>query len=129
MPIVNIALRQGSHREYRQAISDGIHQALVETIGIPEDDRFHLITQCPADGIVCAPIYMGVSHSERVIFLQITLVYGRPVEKKRALYRRIVELLAISPGVDPADVIIVLTENSRADWSVGNGVAQLDPDE
>jgi hypothetical protein len=43
---------------------------------------------------------------------------------KQALYRRIVDNLAIQPGLRPQDVLICLVENELADWSFGNGEAQ-----
>jgi phenylpyruvate tautomerase PptA (4-oxalocrotonate tautomerase family) len=44
MPFVRIALRQGTSPEYRKALADGVHRAMVETIAIPPDDRFQVIT-------------------------------------------------------------------------------------
>src|SRR3546814_5277814 len=45
MPLANIALQRGKPAEYRHAISAAVHQALVEVVGIPEADNFHLITE------------------------------------------------------------------------------------
>jgi phenylpyruvate tautomerase PptA (4-oxalocrotonate tautomerase family) len=50
------------------------------------------------------------------------------IAQKRAFYRRLSELLNERVGVDPGNVLIVLTENELADWSFGNGVAQLVPE-
>ncbi len=62
--------------------------------------------------------------ARRAAFLQITLNAGRTVEQKRALYARIVGLLAENPGVRPQDVLINLVEVPRENWSFGNGEAQ-----
>jgi phenylpyruvate tautomerase PptA (4-oxalocrotonate tautomerase family) len=40
MPLVRISVPNGKNAEYLRAISDGIHQALVETFKIPVDDLF-----------------------------------------------------------------------------------------
>jgi phenylpyruvate tautomerase PptA (4-oxalocrotonate tautomerase family) len=56
--------------------------------------------------------------------VQITLNAGRTVEMKKALYARIADLLAGSPGVRREDVFVSLVEVPKENWSFGNGVAQ-----
>ncbi len=46
MPLVELFLRNGTTPEYRKALADGVHRALVEAIAIPADDRFQVITEC-----------------------------------------------------------------------------------
>jgi hypothetical protein len=45
MPYVNISLTRGKSREYLQGVSDAVHQALVEGLGVNPDDRFQAITR------------------------------------------------------------------------------------
>lgn len=123
MPLVRISVRPETPASFRHAIAEGVHRALVEVVGIPPDDRFQLISA--AEERIYDRSYGGISRSDDVVFVQITLVRGRPPEKKQALYRRIVENLSASPGVRPEDAVITLVENERIDWSVGNGEAQL----
>jgi len=124
MPLVRISLREGTSPEYRKALGDGVHRALVEAMAVPADDRFQVITEHPPAGLVYDPRYLGIERSERVVFVQITLSTGRKPAQKRALYRRITELLAQSPGVRPEDVVINLVEVAWENWSFGNGEAQ-----
>ena len=44
MPIVRIDLSENRTPAQRRAISDGVHRAFVDAVGIPEDDRIHLIS-------------------------------------------------------------------------------------
>lgn len=124
MPLVRIALREGTSAEYRRAIADGVHQAMVDAIAIPAEDRFQLITEHSAENLIYDPKYLGIQRTDRIVLIQITLSAGRKPAQKRALYRRIAELLAKSPGVRPEDVAINLVEVTWEDWSFGNGVAQ-----
>jgi phenylpyruvate tautomerase PptA (4-oxalocrotonate tautomerase family) len=124
MPLVRIELREGTSAEYRRAIADGVHQAMVEAIAIPADDRFQVISEYSAENLIYDAHYLGVKRSDRVVFIQITLSAGRKPGQKRALYKRITELLAKSPGVRPEDVVINLAEVAWENWSFGNGVAQ-----
>ena len=57
--------------------------------------------------------------------IQITLNAGRTLEMKRALYKRIAERLAESPGIRKEDVLVNLVEVSKENWSFGNGEASL----
>jgi 4-oxalocrotonate tautomerase len=123
MPLVRISLRKGTSPEYRMAIADGVHRALIDVIAIPPGDRFHLIDEYSADGLVYDPSYLGVERSDCVVFVQITMSFGRKPQQKRALYKRMAELLAQSPGLRPQDLLINLVETAWENWSFGNGDA------
>jgi len=124
MPLVRISVRQGTTAEYRRALGDGVHRAMVEAIAAPPDDRFQVITEHPPGGMIYDAHYLGIERSENVVFVQITLSTGRRPQQKRALYRRMAEILAESPGVRPQDLLINLVEVSWENWSFGNGEAQ-----
>jgi 4-oxalocrotonate tautomerase len=124
MPLVRIDLLQGTSLEYRKSIGDGVHQAMVEALAVPADDRFQVITEHPPGEMIFSRSYLGVAHSEKIVFVQITLSTGRKPQQKRQLYKRITELLASSPGVSPDDLIINLVEVSWENWSFGKGAAQ-----
>ena len=123
MPLVQIALRAGTTPEYRAALADAVHRAMVEAIAIPADDRFQIITEHAPANLLYDPHYLGVHRSDRVVFIHITLSHGRKPQQKRKLYKRIAELLAQSPGVPPNEIVIVLSETAWENWSFGNGDA------
>jgi len=124
MPLVRISLREGKPETYRRALADGIHRAMVDAINVPPLDRFQVITEHPAESLIYDPAYLGIIRSDDVVFVQITLNAGRSTEQKRALYARMAELLGVSPGLRPQDLLISLVEVSRENWSFGNGQAQ-----
>ena len=124
MPLVRIDLRAGHSPAIRQAVGDAVHRAMVETIGVPADDRFQVIAEHPPEGLVYDPGYLGVSRSDGVVFIQITLNAGRTVEQKRALYARIADLVSAGAEVRRADILVSLVEVTKENWSFGNGVAQ-----
>jgi 4-oxalocrotonate tautomerase len=123
MPLVRIDLRQGKTPEYRRKIGEAVYRAMLETINMPEHDRFQVITDHPAEGLIYDPAYLGINRSDDIIFIQITLNAGRTLDQKKALYARITELLAKEPGVRPEDVLINLVECVKENWSFGNGIA------
>jgi 4-oxalocrotonate tautomerase len=124
MPLVRISVRQGKSAEYRKALGDGIHQAMIEAMAVPPEDKFQVITEHPAEGLVYPPQYLGVPHSDSIVFVQITLSTGRKPQQKRKLYKRMAEILAATADLNPRDLIINLVEVSWENWSFGNGQAQ-----
>ena len=68
--------------------------------------------------------YLGISRSDDVVFVQITLSVGRSLEQKKALFAAIVRNLGRSPGIRGEDVFVNLVEVVKENWSFGNGVAQ-----
>jgi 4-oxalocrotonate tautomerase len=123
MPLVRISLREGTPAANRAAISEAVHQAMLETINVPPDDRFQVITEHSAGGLIYDKKYLGIDRSDGFVLIQITLNSGRTVEMKRALYKRIAERLAENPGIRKQDVMISLVEVPKENWSFGNGEA------
>jgi phenylpyruvate tautomerase PptA (4-oxalocrotonate tautomerase family) len=127
MPLVRITLAAGKPAQYRRAVADGIHDALVETASVPPEDRFQVVEEVSAENLVWSPSYLGVDHTADVIFVQIFLNRGRTVEVKAELYAAIAAKLGESPGVRKQDVIVNLVEVSRENWCFGDGVMSYSP--
>lgn len=124
MPLLHLSLRAGKPEAYRQAIFDGLYRAMRETFNVPEDDQFMTITEHDAASFRYGASYLGIARSDDLVFIQITANNTRTVEQKKALFRRIAELLGESPGVRPEDVFVSLVEVAKENWSLGNGLAQ-----
>jgi phenylpyruvate tautomerase PptA (4-oxalocrotonate tautomerase family) len=124
MPFVRIDLREGKSASYIQAIGNAIQQAMVEHLDVPVRDQFQVISEHAPDHLVYNPGYLNVERSDDIVFIQVTLSVGRTTEQKLAFYARLAELLQENPGIRPQDVTIHLVENTREDWSFGNGEAQ-----
>lgn len=124
MPLVQISLRRGKPAAYRKAIGESVYHALRETFDVPEGDRFVTVTEHDGDSFIYGPDYLGIQRSDELVILQLTVSNTRPLQKKQALYRCIVERLRESPGLRPEDVFINLVEVLPENWSFGMGEAQ-----
>lgn len=123
MPLVRISLREGKSQQYRRAIADEVHAAIMETASVPEHDRFQIIAEHTAEDLIYDPVYLGVQRSDDIVMIQITL-NTRTQAVKLAIYKAIAERLAKNPGVRPQDVLISLVTVTAEDWSFGDGKAQ-----
>jgi 4-oxalocrotonate tautomerase len=124
MPLVRISLQEGKSNEYRKALGDGVHQAMIEALEIPPQDRFQVITEHSQNDLIYDPSYLGINRSDDIVIVQITLSAGRKPPQKRKLYQHIMETLGKNPGVRPQDVMINLVETAWENWSFGNGEGQ-----
>lgn len=123
MPLVRVSIREGLSREFRAAVGDAIHRAMIDTINVPADDRFQIFTEHRPDGLVFDPGYLGIDRSDGFLAIQITLNLGRTLEQKRALYAKIAANLAENPGIRTEDVLVNLVEVPKENWSFGKGKA------
>ncbi|HEV7367651.1 tautomerase family protein [Arenibaculum sp.] len=124
MPLLHISMRAGKPEAYRQAIFDGLYRAMRETFNVPEDDQFMTITEHDAANFRYSASYLGVARSDDLVLIRITANDTRGIEQKKALFRRIAELLGENPGIRPEDVFVSLVEVAKENWSLGNGLAQ-----
>ena len=124
MPLCHISLRTGKPDAYRQAIFDSLYRAMRETFEVPEDDQFMTVTEHQPASFRYSASYLGIDRSDDLLVIQITANDTRTLEQKKALFRRIAELLGDSPGVRPEDVFVSLVEVAKENWSLGRGLAQ-----
>jgi phenylpyruvate tautomerase PptA (4-oxalocrotonate tautomerase family) len=116
MPLVNIEIRKGKSKEYKKAILEGVHLALVDSMGIPEHDRFQRIYELDEDNFEAPE-----DRTDAITIIQITLFPGRSFKAKKKLYRSIVHNLGQDPGINGHDIIIVLLEPLMENWGIQGG--------
>ena len=115
MPLVKVEIEKGYSPEYRKAILDGVHQALVETIKIPDHDRRQRLYELDADH------FEHAGRGNQYTIIEITMFKGRSNEAKKALYRRIVDLLEINPSIPGNDITIIIHEPTLENWGIRGG--------
>lgn len=124
MPLVRISLLEGKPESFLQKAGDAVHRAMVETINVPPLDRFQIITEHSKPQFIYDPEYLNIRRSDCLIIIQITLNQGRTLEMKKALFKRIAELLHQELNVRKEDVLVSLVEVPKENWSFGDGKAQ-----
>ena len=95
-----------------------------ETFDVPDEDRFMVISEHDEDNFSYSANYLDIKRSDDLVLIQLTVSNTRTVEKKKALYRKIVENLTADAGLRPEDIFINLVEMLPENWSFGHGIAQ-----
>jgi len=124
MPLVHISLRAGKPDSWRQAIFDGLYRAMRDALGVAEGNHFMTISEHDAANFRYGNAF-GIARSDDLVFIQITVFDTRTAEQKKALFRRIADLLGENPGLRPEDVFVNIIESAKENWSVGHGLAQF----
>lgn len=117
MPLIQVDLSQELFDSSHQAIGDAIHDAQIEALGIPEDDRFQVFRPHGPGELKFDPGYNDVDRRD-LLLIRVIAVHMYPVATKRAFFAATVARLG-SLGVRPEDVLIALTENGFEDWYAG----------
>ena len=115
-PLVKIEIMKGKSEEYKKAVLNGVHNALVESFGIPEDDRFQRLYELPKDNFEYPPNRTG-----NVTLIEAKILKGRSLKAKKELYMAIVRNLAENPGITGNDITIILLEPPLENWGVRGG--------
>lgn len=125
MPYTRISLMKGKSPEYRRSLSNNLHRALVETFGVPVEDRFQIFHQLEPDEFVFDRDYQCGPRSDDFVLIAITVGRPRDTQTKKYFYRRLVELLEQEPGIRRQNVMVVISTTEADEWSFGNGIATM----
>ena len=124
MPLLYVDIIEGRTPAEIRELLDAIHEAVVEAFEVPQRDRYQVVHTHPAHEIVAWDTGLGIDRSSRLVVLHV-VSRRRPRELKQRFYELLASNLAGRCGLDPADLIVSITENSDEDWSFGNGRAQF----
>jgi phenylpyruvate tautomerase PptA (4-oxalocrotonate tautomerase family) len=125
MPFARISLLKGKPPAFLQALSDNLHRALVDAFEVPPHDRFQIIHQHEPEELVFDRHYLCGPRSDGFVLICVTAGRQRDTGVKQVFYRRLVDLLAESPGIRPEDVMVVVNTTELDDWSFGCGIATM----
>ena len=117
MPLVQVDLPRALFDEKGGKISSEIHQALIDSLAIPADDKFQVFRPRDEGELIFDPGYNGVDRRS-LILIQVLMVHMYPVDLKRELYRHIVTRLD-AIGIRPEDIQVAVSENGYEDWYAG----------
>lgn len=121
MPLVTLTLREARTADFKTAVLDAIHAALVQS-GVPVADRFQrVLTLAPEDARI-DPDYPDLARprTSGSLLIEILWSVGRSVKVKRALLADLMARLG-ALGIDAEEVMVVMIETAWENWSFGGG--------
>jgi len=127
MPLVKVNLLQGRSAEEKDAIAASIQAALVNALGVPDEDRYQLFNEYDGESLRHTSGYLGLTYTDQLLIVEITFLVGRDDELKKSLLAAINRNLVAAGVVGGDDVFVLITEIGRANVSFGRGLAQRAP--
>ena len=121
MPFTIIRVQKGMTHEQKEGIAMGVHDAMVEHLKIPRDDLFQMFAEYTSEDSFFDKNFLGISRSNNMVVIQITMRRGRSDTMKEKLYAAIADNLSRVAEIRSDDIFVYLVENDFSDWSVGKG--------
>ena len=117
MPLIHVHLDRDTYARSHEDIGNAIHDAQIEALGIPADDRFQIFQPHGPGELKFDRGYNDVDR-QNLLVIRVIAVHMYPVATKRSFFEAVVAKLE-PLGIRPADVLISLTENGFEDWFAG----------
>ncbi len=124
MPLVKTHLLSGRSVDDKRAIGDAVQAALVDVLGIPNEDLYQVFAEYSEANFRHTDGYLGLTYSDQLLMIEISFIEGRDDEIKKALLQAINANLVAKDLVNADDVFVIITEVGRANVSFGQGLAQ-----
>ena len=100
-------------RPLRTSLSDTVHAAAVDVLGLPATKRFHRFFPMTREDF---PTPEG--RSEKYTVIEVLVFTGRTVATKKAFYQRLYRDFDQHLGIEAADLEITIVETPRHDWGI-----------
>lgn len=113
MPLIRLDVPASLPADSWRTAADVIYEALHSELGVPENDRFAVVSSHEPAGLQVDPAYLGIARSEDTVIVHVTLSAGRDVSLKRTFYAAVASGLEDHLGIRRAGVIISWSRSRR----------------
>ncbi len=97
----------------REAMSKAIHEALMETFGLPENKKFHRYILFDAEDFNYSP-----DRTEEYTIIELSIFEGRSVETKKKLIVLLYLKIKEQIGINGQDIEITIFETPMSSWGI-----------
>ena len=115
MPMVYIWTHEGKSEQRLQAISQGVHAAMVDVLKVSEDTYDHFINTLPHGRMVYDRNYFNVARSEDMVFIHFFFNKRTP-ELKARFFEAVAAEVTARAQLSRADLIMAITEVAPENW-------------
>ncbi|WNV11778.1 tautomerase family protein [Tardiphaga sp. 709] len=124
MPLLRFNILLGRTDPEISRLLDAAHRAIVTAFGVPEGDRYQLVSEYREGTLTLLDTGLGIKRTNKVTLVEVTSRM-RPEAQKKRFYEILCENLKEDCGIESSDIIVSFVENGDADWSFGLGRAQF----
>jgi hypothetical protein len=124
MPLVRIDVIKGRSSAEIECLLDAAHRAVVGAFGVPERDRYQVLTEHEPTRIRIEDTGLGIARSAQVVLISVTS-RPRARDAKLAFYRLLCDELQSACSIGAHDVVVNVVTNTDEDWSFGLARAQF----
>lgn len=121
MPLVTLTVLKPKSSEFKSAVLDAVHVALVAS-GVPAADKFQRVIELDADNFRFDLSYPDLKsqRNDEFVLIEVLWSVGRSVKvKKKLLDELMVGLSGV--GLNPENVMVCFKETAWENWSFGGG--------
>ena len=121
MPLVTLTVRRPKSAEFKAAVLDAVHAALVSA-GVPAADRFQRVLELTENDFRFDPAYPDLKSPRDADFVLIEILWsvGRSVKVKKKMLAELMESLAHA-GLNTENVMVCIKETSWENWAFAGG--------
>ena len=122
MPIVTLTLRKPKTAEFKTAVLESVHAALVAAAGVDPNDRVHRVLELPAEDFRFHPRFPDLKsdRTDDFVLIEILLGVGRSVKVKKQILLKTMEALS-RHGLNPENAMVLFQDVPWENWSAGGG--------
>ena len=113
MAQVKVYALRSSLSTLKDALSDAIHESLIEAFGMPRDKKFQRFIALDRDDFVFPP-----DRSDNYTIVEISVFEGRSAASKRQLIMALFSRVGAATGLSTQDLEITIFETPRANWGI-----------
>ena len=102
-----------SLKDHQTKLSDAIHKAVVQSLGLPVDKKFHRFISLNQSEFI-----FPADRSSSYTIIEISMFEGRSVETKKTLIRLLFQYIEQDTGIPPQDIEITIFESPKHNWGI-----------
>ena len=122
MPFVKLEIIKGKSSEYKKELLQSVHEALVLSLEIDDDDRYQRLYELDV-----ANFERREAKTDKFTLIELNLFPGRSKELKRNVIKEITRLLGERLEIEASDVFIIIHEPPLDNWGfLGEQASELD---
>ena len=124
MPLLQIDLLEGRNENQIKHLLNVMHQVVLEAFGVPDRDRYQIVTEHKRHLIHFEDTGLGFSRTDNLVMVRV-FTSPRSIAQKHTFMRRLAEEMKKQCGVQGEDLMITFFSNEKTDWSFAFGEAQF----